>query len=99
MLRSILTDAQTGKAEHRGLPEPAKGSGMNAAGGVSHVVCQVDLCRLPKIPLGTGHIAKARRYKGVNGWAQGAPMPAARLIVIEIGLADLWRKSVPEEID
>jgi hypothetical protein len=44
MLRSILTDAQTSKAEHHS-------SGMNAAGGVSHFVSQVDLERLPEVTL------------------------------------------------
>ena len=71
---------------------------MNAAGRVPHVVRQVDLGRLPEITLRQRSVAKARRHKRVNCRAQRASMPTARLVILKIGLADLRRHALPEEM-
>src|SRR5690606_244011 len=51
-LRTSVREAQPAEAEHRRLPEPAQRGGMHAAGGVPHVVRQVDLRGLAEVAHG-----------------------------------------------
>src|SRR6516164_9131527 len=98
MLRPLVGEAQASKAEHRGLPKCAESSDMNAASRVPHVVRQVDLRCLPEMALRQRSIAKASRHERMNCRAQRAAMPAARLVILEIRLADLREQPLPEEM-
>ena len=66
-LRSVLGEAQAGKAECRRLPQPAHRRCVDAARCVPHVVGQVDLGGLAEIALCERDLSQARRYQGVNG--------------------------------
>ena len=64
---AVLTHAQARNTEHRCLPEAAKSGHMHAAGGITHVVRQIDLCGLAEIGLRQGSIAEPGGNEGIEG--------------------------------
>jgi hypothetical protein len=83
---TIFAQLHAGYAEHHGLPEAAKRGHMDATGGVTHVVCQIDFSGLAKIGLRKVPVAEPGGDEGVDGGAQRTAMRRARLIVSKVGL-------------
>src|SRR5690606_28818080 len=65
-------EAGAGEAEHDGLPEAAERRGMHAAGGVPHVVGEVDLGRLTEVALGGREVPEAAGEERVDRGAERA---------------------------
>src|SRR6516225_6203071 len=65
-----LLQLEASSTEHRRLPETTKCAHVYTAGGIAHVVCQIDLCSLAEIGSRKRRIPEPRGDEGMQGRAQ-----------------------------
>ena len=76
---------------------PPSSAHMHAAGGITHVVRQIDLCSLAEIDLRQGSITEPGSDEGIERRTQRTAMCRSRLVVAEIGLVHCDRPIVPQQ--
>ena len=94
----LVAALQAGEAHHRGLPEATHGGQVQAAGGVAHVVGEVDGGRHLEVLHGGRHVAEPRRHRGVDAGAQRAAVAGDRLVVVVVGARHVVVELVGQDV-
>ncbi len=90
--------AHPGEALHHRLPDAAHGGHVQPAGGIAHVVGQVDGACQAELPHGLVGQSQRRGHGGVHGRRERAAVHGERLVVLVVGARHLERDLVGEHV-